>query len=185
MLFVCPLLVASGKTSALFAYTTNAFISSEHLFAVFDVTTVNLSIDDKIFVDLTLHDTQTHEDSPTLRPLAYPGTDIFLIFFSVASTASFEHVTTNWIVELKKHCPQTPFILVGTKQDLRKDDAFLAQLASNGGEMVTSDAATACAEKIGAVSYLECSSLTGTGFKHVFDEAAKAALKHQKMGKGR
>ena len=54
-----------------------------------------------------------------LRPLGYPGTDIFLICYSVTSPNSFENIAAKWIPELTHHCPNTPFMIVGNKQDLR------------------------------------------------------------------
>lgn len=80
-------------------------------------------------VSLGLWDTAGQEDYDRLRPLSYPQTDVFLICFSIISPASFENVRTKWHPEVKHHCPNTPFLLVGTKLDLRDDQETLARLA--------------------------------------------------------
>jgi small GTP-binding protein len=63
-------------------------------------------------------DTAGPEDYDRLRPLSYPHTDIFVVCFSLVSPASFENVQAKWVPEIRHHCPNTPFILAGTKLDL-------------------------------------------------------------------
>ena len=56
-----------------------------------------------------------------LRPLSYPGTQVFILCFSVISPSSYENVKIKWYPELTHHCPGVPIVLVGTKTDLRTD----------------------------------------------------------------
>ena len=70
------------------------------------------------------------------------------------------------------HAPGVPIILVGTKSDLRSDDAMLQQLASKGQRVISIEEGQARAKEIGAVSYMECSALTQEGLKNVFDEVS-------------
>ena len=66
--------------------------------------------------------------------------------------------------EIRHFCPRTPIILVGTKTDQRgKKSENVVRNPSDGEGL---------AREIGAVRYLECSSLTGVGLKDVFSEAA-------------
>lgn len=60
-----------------------------------------------------------------LRPLSYPSTNVFLVCFSVACRKSFNDVKAKWLPEIQHYCPETPFILVGTKTDLRNDKPTL------------------------------------------------------------
>jgi hypothetical protein len=54
--------------------------------------------------------------------------DVFLVCFSLISPSSFENVRTKWIPEISHHCPNVPFLLVGTKLDLRDDVDTIAKL---------------------------------------------------------
>ena len=127
-------------------------------------------------VNLGLWDTAGQEDYDRLRPLSYPQTDVFLIAFSIISPNSFENVKSKWYPEIQHHCPGTPIILVGTKSDLRDDEAMQAKLRVKGITMVSQSMATERTKEIGAKMYLECSALTQDGLKKVFDEAIRAAL---------
>ena len=68
---------------------------------------------------LALWDTGGGEDYWRLRPLSYPDTDIFLICFDIGKEASLENVRSYWEPEIRRHMPDTPWLLVGTKSDLR------------------------------------------------------------------
>ena len=80
---------------------------------------------------LGLFDTAGQEDYDRLRPLSYPQTDVFLVCFSVVSSASFENVKEKWVPEITHHCQKTPFLLVGTQIDLRDDAATVEKLGNN------------------------------------------------------
>jgi GTPase SAR1 family protein len=47
-----------------------------------------------------------------MRPIVYPHTDIFLVCFSVVMPASLMNIQNQWVHEITKYCPNTPFILV-------------------------------------------------------------------------
>ncbi len=70
---------------------------------------------------LALFDTAGQEGFDQLRPIAYPQTDIFLVCFSTVFPTSLVNIQKHWISEIKKYCPSTPFLLVGTKIDLRNN----------------------------------------------------------------
>ncbi|BHF59328.1 Rho GTPase [Sparganum proliferum] len=125
---------------------------------------------------LALFDTAGQEDYDRLRPLSYPQTDIFLICFSVVNPASFENAREKWYGELQHHCPNVPFLLVGTQSDLRDDPDTIAKLAKNKQKPLTPQQGEKLARDIGACKYLECSALTQKGLKDVFDEAILSGL---------
>jgi len=80
------------------------------------------------------------------------------------------------VQEIQHHCPGTPFILLGTKLDLREDPETLSKLTERNMAPIKYQDGVAMAKEIGAVKYLECSALTQKGLKNVFDEAIRAVL---------
>ena len=81
--------------------------------------------------------------------------------------------------EIKHHCSAAPFILVGTKCDLRNDP----EIASKVSQILTTADGEKLAKEVGAVQYKECSALTQDGLKEVFDHAIRAALDADKPQK--
>ena len=110
--------------------------------------------------------TTGQEADPRIRSLNYPKTDVFVVAFSVASRKSLESAMKLWIPEVQLHCPNLPFILVGTKAELREGD---------GEGMVTKEEAVQAAAEIGAFGFYECSAIKQEGLKDVIDAAALAA----------
>ncbi|KAG5186921.1 Rho family GTPase [Tribonema minus] len=160
---------AVGKTCLLISYTTNAF-PGEYIPTVFDNYSANVMVDGKP-INLGLWDTAGQEDYDRLRPLSYPQTDVFLVCFSVVDTTSFQNVKLKWIPELQHHAAGVPFILVGTKMDLRNDSKALRSLAERRQQPISFNEAQNLANELGAYRYMECSALTQQGLKHVFDGA--------------
>lgn len=101
----------------------------------------------------------------------YPRYDIFLVCFSIANPASLQHIEDTWLPEIRAPCPNARFLLIGLQADLR-DDALVEEPSSQ----VTREKAIAAAAELGAIKYLECSSLLGYGVREVFAEALDAAL---------
>jgi len=159
---------AVGKTCMLISYTTNAF-PGEYIPSIFDNYSANVMVDGKP-INLGLWDTAGQEDYDRLRPLSYPQTDIFLVCFSVVNPTSFENLS-RWVSEISHHCPKTPFFLVGLKSDLRDDKETLDRISLKGFTPIDKTIAEKKAKELGAVSYVECSSLTQNGLKNVFDTA--------------
>jgi len=117
-----------GKTCMLVSYSTNSF-PTEYVPTVFNNYTKNLLINGKP-VKLGLWDTAGQEDYDRLRPLSYTKADILLICFSVESATSLANVKTKWVPEAQQYAPNAPYIIVGTKVDLR---AKAAESGYGGG----------------------------------------------------
>jgi len=164
-----------GKTCLLISYTTNSF-PNEYVPTVFDNYNANTIIDNTP-VNLGLWDTAGSDAYDTLRPLSYPGTDVFIICFSIFNPSSFENVEKKWFPEIVQHMDtKPPLILVGTKCDLRNKQQAVDTLKATGEEPISYEMGVEKKTLIGASKYLECSALTQEGLSAVFDEAVKAVL---------
>ena len=173
-----------GTTSLLMSYEHGEFPTGYlpidfdiHAIMKVDELTYNLNVWDRA------HSWQ--EDADRMRPIHYPGTDIFLICFSVAEPASFKNVKEKWVPEFKRFCPDTPFILLGTKVDLRGDRATLDKLAKKQEKLVSKEEGKRMAESVKAATYLECSALTQEGVKNLFDEAIRQTATWQRNTGGK
>jgi len=167
-----------GKTCMLISYTTNSF-PGEYVPTVFDNYTANAIVDGTP-INLGLWDTAGSDEYNTLRPLSYPGTDVFIICFSLASPSSYESVKTKWHPEVTHFNPKTPIILVGTKLDLRDNPDTVESLKAQDLEPLTEEMGEKLAKEIGAVKYLECSALTQKNLPSVFEAAVKAVFEDHK-----
>ena len=166
---------AVGKTTLLTRYATGTY-PWEYIPTVFE-SWVGHRVVDGTDVHIGLWDLPGSEDYDRLRPLGYPGTDVFLLCFALNEPSSFENIKERWYPELNHHCPGTPIVLVGTKEDLRDDAEVISHLATRDLSPITYQQGLECARDIGAVRYMECSSLTEKGVQEVFIEGARAALR--------
>lgn len=169
---------AVGKTCLLWSYSKQE-IPPDYVPTVFDNYVVKLQVNGQD-VNLQLWDTAGQEDLENIRILSYNNTDVFLVCFSVVEPTSLGNVQTKWLTELKQHVKNPVIILVGTKSDLRNDEATLQALTQNGQKAVTPEEAKAKAAEIKAVDYLECSAMTQEGVKQVFDLAISTAMAPKK-----
>ncbi|XP_071501883.1 ras-related protein Rac2-like [Diadema setosum] len=165
---------AVGKTCMLWSYTRNAF-PKEYIPTVFDNFSQLMTVNDQK-VNLGLWDTAGQEDYDRLRPLSYPQTDIFLVCYSITSHPSESNVSTKWIPELQHHAQGVPFILVGTKIDLRENPTPEELKKLKDKQPFKKEHGVQLAKKLGAVAYMECSALTQKGLKEVFEKAVMTVL---------
>ena len=135
---------------------------------------------DHVPINLGLWDTAGQEDYDRLRPLSYPGTDVFLICYAVDNRASFKNARNKWSEEIKHYAGDAPIILVATKVDLRqkaeKEDLSIDCVSTEEGQRL--------AQEIGAYKSVECSALTQYQLKDVFDESIRC-VKHRHSMKNR
>lgn len=103
------------------------------------------------------------EDFDRLRPLSYPGTDIFFICIAVTTPLSLTNAKMKWRSEVQHHCPQTQYMLVGLKTDLRE---------STPGSL-SREECIAAAKEMGAIDYVECSAKLQDGVASVFETAVR------------
>lgn len=152
---------AVGKTCLLISYVNNEF-PRQYVPTVFDNYAINTVVDKRTY-SITLWDTAGQEDFDRLRPLSYPGTDIFFICISVTSQLSLTNAKLKWRSEVQHHCPQTQYMLVGLKTDLR----------ASAAESISVDECVAAAREMGAIDYVECSAQLQEGVSNVFETAVR------------
>lgn len=169
---------AVGKTSLLISYSTGEF-PTEYLPTVFENYTAQMKRDGGLVL-LHLWDTAGQEDYDRLRPLSYPGADIVLLCFSTISQASFEAIKEKWAPEIHHYIPQVPTILVGTKIDLREEQA--PDPNTNKFEPVTREQGEKMAKEVGCVKYMEVSSKTGAGLNDIFNQSVNLVLESRDGG---
>jgi len=168
---------AVGKTCLLISYTTNSF-PSDYIPTVFDNYNANTIVDNQA-INLSLWDTAGSDEFNQLRPLSYPGTDVFLICFSIFSPESFTNISKKWLPEIRATCPDAPILLVGLKSDLRDKPDAIESLRKSSLEPISISAAEQLVKDLRAYRYLECSSLTQVGMSDVFEEAVRCVINPQ------
>ncbi len=94
------------------------------------------------------------QDYEQLRTVIYPGTDVFILCYSIAFPDSLKNSKNVWFQELKKHAPGIPIILCGTKSDLRDDFKTIEDLRGKNLTTVTFSQGKDAMKEIGAISYL-------------------------------
>jgi Ras-related C3 botulinum toxin substrate 1 len=158
---------AAGKTSALVSYTTNRF-PGEYLPSAFDNFSANIMHRGQP-VNYGLWDTPGSESYDRIRPLSYPGADVFALAYDVSRQGSLDEAVSRFSPELRHHSPQTPTLLLGLKADLRERDALRPEL------FVTPDAIDEAMSATGADDHAECSALTQDNLHRVFDRMVELA----------
>eukprot|EP01083_Nonionella_stella_P113168 333497_1 len=108
-----------GKTCLMISYTTNAF-PGEYIPTVIDIYNRSVMVDGQP-VQLGLWDTAGSHSYDRLRPLSYPGTDVFMVCYAVNNIESFHHIKSKWLPEIEKYCPGVPWVVSGCKGDLQCD----------------------------------------------------------------
>jgi len=164
-----------GKTCMLMSYVCQAFME-DYIPTMFDNFSAIEEIDGEL-VNVILWDTAGQEDYETIRvTTCFPNTHIFVLCFSVVHPDSFHNIKQKWLEELKKVSTDTPFILVGTKTDLRDDPEVVRKLAEKNKEPITAKMGKKRAKEIKAKAYLECTAKDLTSVNEVFRSAIKIVM---------
>jgi small GTP-binding protein len=166
---------AVGKTCLCVTFARQPF-PNDYIPTVFDNYAERLVLDSHQ-INLQLWDTAGQEDYAQMLSASYPGTDAFVICFSLVHPTSLQNIPTKWVPDLRKHAPDAPFVLVGTKTDLR--DAFhehADEWTSDGMEPVDTETAEEIKDVIGARAYVETSAKTGNNVRLAFETAVRIAL---------
>jgi len=161
-----------GKTTLLLSYITQAFIT-EYTPTVFDNFSAIEEVNGEV-INVILWDTAGQDDYAQIRTTCYSSCkyDVFLLCFSVIHKDSFDNIKYKWLPELKQNSPGTPFILVGTKCDLRDENPNPNHISQKDGAKRAKD--------IKAHTYVECTSREPASVGKVVMEAVSIVLEADK-----
>jgi len=163
-----------GKTCLLHRYAKDEF-SEQHEATVFDSYSVQVNVDNATW-DLCFFDTAGQEDYDQLRPLTYGKADIFILCYSAMRPEGIENLKAKWLPEKEVHNKDCPYVIVGTKTDLRKDKAACADLLKQSGKTPVFAEDVDKSPFPGCKKIMECSAKTGEGVHDVFNEVIKVAV---------
>uniref|UniRef100_A0A0B7A1Q1 Uncharacterized protein n=2 Tax=Arion vulgaris TaxID=1028688 RepID=A0A0B7A1Q1_9EUPU len=129
---------------------------------------------DNVEVRMTLIDSYGQDEYDKLRERVCASADVYMLCFDVSKPVTLERISHQWLPEMRKYStPETPFIVVGLKTDIR------TKAQADGTDItnfVTYTEALKEAGELGASSYIECSAKNNTGVKRVLEKAAQAAV---------
>ncbi|KAJ1898434.1 GTP-binding protein Rho1 [Kickxella alabastrina] len=171
---------ACGKTCLLHVFRVGEFPQdNRYIPTIFETWVADVEVAGRP-VELALWDTAGQEEFDRLRFLCYPDADIVIICFSVDSPDSLINVMDKWHLEAVDNSPRASIILVGLKLDLRTDAVVIRELSAYGQTPVSFQEGETVAKNIGAISYIECSSILNINVIDVFVIAARCALNNIK-----
>eukprot|EP01127_Copromyxa_protea_P001839 TRINITY_DN11751_c0_g1_i1.p1 TRINITY_DN11751_c0_g1~~TRINITY_DN11751_c0_g1_i1.p1 ORF type:complete len:248 (-),score=66.36 TRINITY_DN11751_c0_g1_i1:60-758(-) len=125
-------------------------------------------------VPVKVEDTAGHEDYVSIRPMSYKDINAYMVLFSVVSPNSFASIKRKWDEEMEHHAPGCPFIIVGTKSDLREDAATLERL--KGQQPITEEQGVALAKELEALAYVETSALLEKSLSEPFERLVQSIV---------
>ena len=82
--------------------------------------------------------------------------------------------------ELQSFDNQVPYIIVGTKTDLREDEKTIKELKKRKQKVKSREDGFDLKWNTKAKKYLECSSLKKEGIKEVFEEVIRVGIQFKK-----
>ena len=188
--------MCSGKSSLISAYCRDKFSEMYVPTILTSCMTDAEVMGEKI--ELVVVEVAGRIDYAKIHRCAYHRMDLVILCYSTDSPASLQAIKDNWLPELKKAAPKVPYILVGTKKDIRekrvckvevrhsqKQDDSTTNDKSNSlchDDLLTDNTVTRrqgleTAEMIGAQDFLECSAMYRDGTRYVFERATKIALR--------
>ena len=189
--------MSCGKSNLISAYSRDRFTSN------YTPTILNCNLTDARIhnesIELVVIEISGRDDFEPLRRRAYRKMDAAVICYAVDDVLCFERICKFWVPELRKYAPNVPFVLVGTKRDVKDSarDRLEESLRSAEGELdgdsnmcarlqaevrfnerfVSKDRGKRMAESVGADSFMECSSLYRDRTRDVFETVTMVALR--------
>ncbi|GFO21441.1 ras-like GTP-binding protein rhoa [Plakobranchus ocellatus] len=165
-----------GKTSLIYRFSRGHLpLVGQEISASLDTDKLDI-VHSNRQIALTLCETSGHEDDARVRALAYKC-DVIILCFPLDSTEAQRRVVSEWAPEVTLLKRGKPFLLVGTKRDLR--DEAKKKIGSKVG-YVSKAVGKKIAKQIGAKAFFECSVIDSDSekvTKRIFGRAIREGLK--------
>ncbi|KAK0419332.1 hypothetical protein QR680_014089 [Steinernema hermaphroditum] len=116
--------------------------------------------------EVDIYDTGSDERH---RIASYTKADVIMLCFATSDYRSFRKTRKEWAQEIKEYCPQKPFIVVGTKTDIREELRDPTDV-----DFIDDLKAARMAKQLGANYYVGCSAMSMTNTEKVFEIAVLA-----------
>jgi len=166
-----------GKTTFVNKICNNIYIN-EYIPTIVDNYEKIVSDKNKNKVKIMFLDFAGQDEYKVLRDYYYDEKiDVFLVMFAINNIISFNNIKSKWLNELETNnkVSDKPIMLIGTKLDVRNDNAFYRKPELSS--CVKYDMAKNFADKFD-ISYCECSSLTDQGLDTVINEIINISSKN-------
>lgn len=161
----------TGKSSILFRYI-NKYFNTKITATPLESESIKSEIKN-ISIELKIFDTSGQDDYERFRTLTLPISDYAVIVYSVADALSFTEVEDTILSLIQSRAPEhVKIMLVAAKTDLKP----CAGCDSTRGELL--------AKRIGAIKFIECSSITGENIDEIFEFIKNDAYKDYKTKLG-
>ena len=190
--------MCSGKTSLISAYCRDQFSDLYVPTILTSCMTDAEVLGEKI--ELVVVEVAGRVDYTRFHQCAYKKMDLVILCYSADNPKSLRAIKDHWVPELTTFAPNVPYILVGTKKDIREEIDYETELsrqskteAANNNlsvagtrngcgddlqdKFVTTRQGLEAAELIGAKDFIECSAMYRDRTRDVFETAAKIALR--------
>jgi len=116
--------------------------------------------------EIAIWDTAGRVKYSELRPMHFTQADLALVCFQIDKPISLKNIRESWLPEFKQYCPNTPYVLIGLKVDIRK---AAKGDKNNNSTIISKEYAVTFANSIGAKAYIECSAKYAKGIDKVLE----------------
>jgi len=182
---------ANAKTAVLVALTQQLSDQTLHqgrtvpefIPTVFDNYTVNIPIlENEAACTLSIWDTQGQKDYHRLRPLSYPGSDVFVLCFSLTDPGTLEFALQQMVPEMRNYANDAGILLVGFNPEDR-DQVLLGGSEATEAIAITTRQGREAARSIDAFGYVEVSLVSEKGIRTMVDMVMEYTRRRQRGGR--
>jgi GTPase SAR1 family protein len=110
---------------------------------------------------------QGQEDYDRLRPLSYPGTNVFYILANMNSRRTFNNIVNKWYPEVHRYEPDASVIVIGCRWNRDSDNTI---------DSVSTEEALDVCNRINACAYVEAPIVSASDLVNAFKVAVTTGV---------